>query len=293
MLEAFRESDWFGRLDRRAHAIAEAVLLRDNGIEARRLALDSLADSVRHRSRHAAAPLRDARAGARRPRRPPGAARRGPRRPDIDAVVVSTCTGYLCPGLTSYVVERLGLRADVQAFDLVGQGCAAALPNLATGRGAARRRRMRARAVDLRRGQQRRDVPRQRSRRADQRLPVRRRRGRRGAVARGRRSASAAVEWDSALADRIRPSATRCGSSSAAACCATSSRGRCRGSRPSMREQVLDSDARRGRPQVARHRAWIMHAGGRDVLQALQERLGLSRRTTCATARRCCASTAT
>ena len=58
----------------------------------------------------------------------------------IDAVVVSTCTGYLCPGLSGYVVERLGLRADVQAYDLVGQGCAAALPNLQLGAGAARRR---------------------------------------------------------------------------------------------------------------------------------------------------------
>jgi predicted naringenin-chalcone synthase len=48
----------------------------------------------------------------------------------IDAVVVSTCTGYLCPGLSGYVAERLGLRADVMALDLVGQGCAAALPNL-------------------------------------------------------------------------------------------------------------------------------------------------------------------
>ena len=48
---------------------------------------------------------------------------------EIDGVVISTCTGYLCPGLTSYVIERLGLRADVLAFDLVGQGCAAALPN--------------------------------------------------------------------------------------------------------------------------------------------------------------------
>src|SRR5262249_26114712 len=41
-----------------------------------------------------------------------------------------TCTGYLCPGLSGYVIERLGIRNDVQAFDLVGQGCAAALPNL-------------------------------------------------------------------------------------------------------------------------------------------------------------------
>ncbi|HET8696056.1 MAG TPA: 3-oxoacyl-[acyl-carrier-protein] synthase III C-terminal domain-containing protein, partial [Gammaproteobacteria bacterium] len=47
----------------------------------------------------------------------------------IDGVVVSTCTGYLCPGLTGYVAEELGLRADVNAFDLVGHGCAAALPN--------------------------------------------------------------------------------------------------------------------------------------------------------------------
>jgi alkylresorcinol/alkylpyrone synthase len=48
----------------------------------------------------------------------------------IDAILISTCTGYLCPGLTSYVSERLGLRPDVLAFDLVGQGCGAALPNL-------------------------------------------------------------------------------------------------------------------------------------------------------------------
>jgi alkylresorcinol/alkylpyrone synthase len=47
-------------------------------------------------------------------------------------VVVSTCTGYLCPGLTSYMNEALGLRADVLGLDLVGQGCGAALPNLRT-----------------------------------------------------------------------------------------------------------------------------------------------------------------
>jgi alkylresorcinol/alkylpyrone synthase len=48
---------------------------------------------------------------------------------DVDAVLISTCTGYLCPGLTSYVSEQLGLRADVLPLDLVGQGCGAALPN--------------------------------------------------------------------------------------------------------------------------------------------------------------------
>jgi alkylresorcinol/alkylpyrone synthase len=50
----------------------------------------------------------------------------------VDAVIISTCTGYLCPGLTSYVSQRLGLRSDVTALDLVGQGCGAALPNWRT-----------------------------------------------------------------------------------------------------------------------------------------------------------------
>ena len=52
---------------------------------------------------------------------------------EIDAVIISTCTGYLCPGLTSYVSEQLGLRENIFALDLVGQGCGAALPNLRAG----------------------------------------------------------------------------------------------------------------------------------------------------------------
>ena len=51
---------------------------------------------------------------------------------DIDILVVNTCTGYLCPGLTSYVAEALPLRADVHPFDLQGMGCGGAVPNLET-----------------------------------------------------------------------------------------------------------------------------------------------------------------
>ena len=128
--QAFQESEWFARLDRRSHAIAEAVLLRDNGISARRLALDSLAevfaidpDTLQRRfATHAPALATEAAVRAMRDA--------GVEASEIDGIVVSTCTGYLCPGLTSYLAERLGLRADVQAYDLVGQGCGAALPNL-------------------------------------------------------------------------------------------------------------------------------------------------------------------
>jgi len=48
----------------------------------------------------------------------------------LDALLICTCTGYLCPGVTSYVSEQLGLRADAFLQDLVGLGCGAAIPSL-------------------------------------------------------------------------------------------------------------------------------------------------------------------
>ena len=133
-LTAFERSDWFSRLDKRSHLIARTVLQRDNGIDARRLAVDTLdevfridPDTLARRFLHHAPRLASA-AAAR------ALAAAGLRAQDIDAVVVSTCTGYLCPGLSGYVVERLGLHPSVQAYDLVGQGCAAALPNMQLGK---------------------------------------------------------------------------------------------------------------------------------------------------------------
>jgi alkylresorcinol/alkylpyrone synthase len=116
----------------RTRMVLEGILRHDHGIDRRSLALDSLDESfdldpdtlhrrfVKHApalaSGAAAKALREAGADVR----------------SIDAVLVSTCTGYLCPGLTSYVIESLGLRPDVVALDLVGQGCGAALPSLRT-----------------------------------------------------------------------------------------------------------------------------------------------------------------
>jgi len=48
----------------------------------------------------------------------------------IDFIAGTTCTGYLCPGLTSYVAEQAGLRPDVRRVDMVGMGCGAAIPAL-------------------------------------------------------------------------------------------------------------------------------------------------------------------
>ncbi len=54
---------------------------------------------------------------------------------DVTALVVNTCTGYVCPGVSTYLAERLGLSPSVKAFDLVGSGCGGALPCLQLGEG--------------------------------------------------------------------------------------------------------------------------------------------------------------
>jgi len=52
---------------------------------------------------------------------------------EISAIVVNTCTGYICPGIATYCIEPLGLRPDVVVYDCVGAGCGGALPNLQLG----------------------------------------------------------------------------------------------------------------------------------------------------------------
>jgi alkylresorcinol/alkylpyrone synthase len=53
----------------------------------------------------------------------------------VDALFVCTCTGYLCPGVTSHLAEQLGLRHDTYLADLVGLGCGAAIPMLRSAQG--------------------------------------------------------------------------------------------------------------------------------------------------------------
>ena len=127
--EALQLSAPFGQLTQRSQAVLQKVLCGDNGIDSRQLALNPLAEAFdltpdalqarfeRHAPALAVAAAQKALTAARSTAQ------------EMDAVLVSTCTGYLCPGLTSYVSEQLSLRPDVFTLDLVGQGCGAALPN--------------------------------------------------------------------------------------------------------------------------------------------------------------------
>ncbi len=49
---------------------------------------------------------------------------------DVDCILVATCTGYLCPDLSTLLAGHLQFRSDVQRGALLGHGCAGALPLL-------------------------------------------------------------------------------------------------------------------------------------------------------------------
>jgi predicted naringenin-chalcone synthase len=121
-----------GRLNRRSQLLVQAVLRGDSGVDKRHFAItdvpgvfsysaDQLNESFRREG-----PLLARQALER------ALAEAGVAPQELDALLICTCTGYLCPGLTSYVAEQLGLRTDAVLHDLAGLGCGAAIPMLRT-----------------------------------------------------------------------------------------------------------------------------------------------------------------
>jgi predicted naringenin-chalcone synthase len=118
----------------KARNVLKQILVDNQSIAFRNMAMDSLAEAVFHNTqdeliaryqKHAVPTALEA---ARIALEQAGLSPAG-----IDAVAVNTCTGYLCPGLTSYVAEGLGLRKTVRPFELQGMGCGGAIPCLETG----------------------------------------------------------------------------------------------------------------------------------------------------------------
>ena len=118
------------RLHRRSSLILHSILRGDHGITTRHFAatdvdhvFDQSSDQLNAAFR-TQAPLLAGRALSA------ALAKAGVRPEEVDALLICTCTGYLCPGLTSYVAEQLGLRDNTFLQDLVGLGCGAAIPTL-------------------------------------------------------------------------------------------------------------------------------------------------------------------
>lgn len=117
-------------LTRRSQLILRTVMRGDSGIAQRQFAVRDInrifdldTDDLNAEFRHAA-PVLSSTALQR------ALAQANLVATDIDALVICTCTGYLCPGVTSYVAEQLGLRSNTYLQDLVGLGCGAAIPAL-------------------------------------------------------------------------------------------------------------------------------------------------------------------
>ena len=117
-------------LDRRSRLLLSTILRGDSGIDRRQFAVRKIerlfdfdADELNEEFRQTAPTLGlEALQSA--------LDQAGLRPKDLDALIVCTCTGYLCPGLSSYVSELAGLRSDAWLQDLVGLGCGAAIPAL-------------------------------------------------------------------------------------------------------------------------------------------------------------------
>ena len=128
--EILQRSPTLGRLKERSRGLLQKVLLGDNGIATRHFAVEAIEDvftfSVdrleKEFVRLAPALAGEALDGA--------LAAAGWSPGELDALLICTCTGYLCPGLTSFVAEQRGLRANAFLQDLVGLGCGAAIPTL-------------------------------------------------------------------------------------------------------------------------------------------------------------------
>lgn len=127
-LGLLRDSEAWEGLRTRSRQILERVLQGNSGISTRRFATRDPSSLLLagagelHALFEAEAPRMAAGALAK-------ACKRAALRPkDLDALLVCTCTGYLCPGLSSYISERLGMKPDAYLGDLLGQGCGAAIP---------------------------------------------------------------------------------------------------------------------------------------------------------------------
>lgn len=135
-LAALRSTAAFDRLKPRSQALLAKVLGNGvSGIATRHFCLPEIGPVVDRTAQELnetferEAPALAARALAA------ALAKAGLQAAELDALFVCTCTGYLCPGVTSHVAEQLELRETAYLQDLVGLGCGAAIPMLRSAEG--------------------------------------------------------------------------------------------------------------------------------------------------------------
>jgi alkylresorcinol/alkylpyrone synthase len=129
-LEAIQRSPVVRTLRSRSLKLLERILAADSGIDRRHFYLPEPAE-IFSRDAQTLNQLFEIQAPALAGQALDAALdRAGLKASHLDALFVCTCTGYLCPGITSHVSEQAGLKPDAYLQDLVGLGCGAAIPLL-------------------------------------------------------------------------------------------------------------------------------------------------------------------
>lgn len=133
--QRIREAEGVQKLQDRSRNLLEKVLCGDSGIESRSFVLSDPLELFsmsaqelnnhyeREAPRLAGESLKEA------------LARADCLASDLDALFVCSCTGYLCPGLSSYLAEQAGVRSDAFLQDVSGFGCGAAVPMMRAAQG--------------------------------------------------------------------------------------------------------------------------------------------------------------
>lgn len=134
-LDSMLQADFWSQISPASQKMLTKVLSSDSGIDKRHFCLDELSHAWKYDAQglnayyEQSAPALAANAV----RKALHDAALSPH--DVDVLFVSTCTGYLCPGVSSHVAEQLGLKPSVFIQDMTGLGCGAAIPLMHTAQG--------------------------------------------------------------------------------------------------------------------------------------------------------------
>ncbi len=135
-LAAFRETPAYAGLSRRSRALVEKVMGNGaSGISARSFCLPEIGPGVERGAQELNETFEQEAPALAAAALEAALEKAGLAAGELDALFICTCTGYLCPGVTSHVAERLGLRETAYLQDLVGLGCGAAIPTLRSAAG--------------------------------------------------------------------------------------------------------------------------------------------------------------
>ncbi len=130
-----RASEAVKGLEPRSHALLRKVLLGDSGIKKRHFASANPAAVFEASAQELNEAFEEEAPEIAGEALRKALEKAGLEASELDALFICTCTGYLCPGVTSHVAEDLGMRADIYLQDLVGLGCGAAIPTMRAAQG--------------------------------------------------------------------------------------------------------------------------------------------------------------